>query len=79
MKRVVTIVVLLLLSVVLCCGCDSHKGQVQIAGVWVDKSEVEKYDFKGLEADWNGDTYCRKCDKYIEGKVRICPYCGQYI
>jgi outer membrane lipoprotein-sorting protein len=27
----------------------------------------------------NGDTYCEKCDKYIEGKVRICTYCGQYI
>ena len=79
MKRVVTIVVLLLLSIVLFCGCDSHKGQVQIAGVWVDEKNLEKYDFKGNEAALKGDSYCKKCDKFIEGKVRICPYCGQYI
>ena len=31
------------------------------------------------EAEANGDTYCSSCKKFIEGKVRICPYCGQYI
>ena len=30
-------------------------------------------------ADMNGDSYCKKCDKAIPSKVRICTYCGQYI
>lgn len=27
----------------------------------------------------NGDSYCKTCDKAIEGKVRICSYCGKYL
>ena len=30
-------------------------------------------------ADMNGDSYCKACDKAIEGKVRICSYCGKYL
>ena len=79
MKRIMCALALLFIIVLLCCGCDSHKGQVQIAGVWIDEKNLEKYDFKSLEARDNGDTYCKACDKFIEGKVRICPYCGKYI
>lgn len=79
MKRIVCILALLSIVAMLCCGCESHKGQVQIAGVWVDQANVDRHDFKSLEASENGDTYCKACDKFIEGKVRICPYCGQYI
>lgn len=63
------------------CLSACHQGQTKIAGVWVDKEEVDKYDFgiNSMIADRNGDTYCKKCDKFIEGSVRICPYCGQYI
>lgn len=34
---------------------------------------------KQNQARRNGDTYCIACDKFIEGKVRICTYCGEYI
>ena len=27
----------------------------------------------------SNDSYCKKCDKYMEGKHRICTYCGQYL
>lgn len=54
-----------------------HPGQVNVAGAWIDKAEMDKYDFHVLPRA--GDSYCRKCKKYIEGIVRICPYCGQYI
>ena len=79
MKRLVAIVLLVAL-IVLLSGC-APKGKVKIAGVWVDKANVDKYDFnvKGIEADIRGDSYCKKCDKFMEGKVRICKYCGQYI
>ena len=56
-----------------------HPGQTQVAGMWIDNSEIEKYDFKSATAELNGDTYCKNCKKFIEGKVRICTYCGQYI
>ena len=45
----------------------------------VDQDAVEEYNFDRIQADMNGDTYCSNCDKFIEGKVRICPYCGQYV
>jgi hypothetical protein len=61
----------------------THPGQKKIAGVWVEDKNLAKYDFGGgakeVQANINGDTYCKKCDKFAEGKVRICPYCGQYI
>jgi len=40
-----------------------------------------KIDFSNNKekAAENGDSYCASCKKFIEGKVRICPYCGQYI
>lgn len=34
---------------------------------------------KQREAEAMGDSYCKECQKYAEGKVSICPYCGQYI
>lgn len=47
----------------------------------VDQDAVEEHieNFDRIQADMNGDTYCSNCDKFIEGKVRICPYCGQYV
>lgn len=59
----------------------THPGQTKVMGMWVDDESIDKYrfSFKEIEAEWNGDTYCKKCDKYIPGKVRICTYCGQYV
>lgn len=47
----------------------------------VDREEVERRSesLDRMQAEMNGDTYCSNCDKFIEGKVRICPYCGQYV
>lgn len=56
-----------------------HPGQSKIAGIWVNDADVAKYDFNSPYAAMNGDTYCKKCKKYIEGRVRICTFCGQYI
>lgn len=60
-----------------------HPGQTQVAGMWIDNSEIEKYDFgggmKAIDARINGDTYCKNCDKINPGYARICRYCGQYI
>ena len=77
MKRIMCALALLFIIVLLCCGCDSHKDQVKIAGVNVSKDGVDR--FTEAFAQTNGDTYCKRCDKIIEGKVRVCPYCGKYI
>ena len=47
----------------------------------VDRDHVDriKIGLDSMQAEMNGDTYCANCDKFIEGKVRICPYCGQYV
>lgn len=51
----------------------------------VDRDHVDSIEIftdgmpPDMQADINGDTYCSNCDKFIEGKVRICPYCGQYV
>ena len=90
MKQVIVavIVVALIVGVLEFFGSEtfekwSHPGQKKIAGVWVEDKDLPKYDFGGgakeVQANINGDTYCKKCDKFAEGKVRICPYCGQYI
>lgn len=83
MKRALVVTLIIALMILLC-GCEAieqamHPGQSKIAGMWVDDSEVAKFDYKSPMAEMNGDTYCKKCDKYIAGRVRICPYCGQYI
>ena len=60
-----------------------HPGQVKSLGVWVDQAAIDKYDFGGgveaIEAELNGDTYCTKCNKITEGKVRVCSHCGKYV
>ena len=86
MKKILMMLLLLAVCAMLS-GCASiqkamHPGEVQVAGVWVKQSEVDKFDFgvdKNMIANSKGDSYCKKCDKYIEGKVRICTYCGQYL
>ena len=52
--------------------------------MWVDEEGVERVKdgfekYNQLEAESNGNSYCKDCGKYIEGTVSICPYCGQYI
>ena len=81
MKRLLSSLLLLLALLLLCSGCDSHKGQVQIAGVWVNEENTKKYNFNmdKYQAEANGDTYCKNCEKINPGKVRICKYCGKYI
>ena len=81
MKRIMGLFALLLALLLLCTGCNSHKGQVQIAGVWVSEENLGKYNFNmdEYEANANGDTYCKNCGKINPGKVRICQYCGKYV
>ena len=47
----------------------------------VDRAEVDriKREINENQASVNGDTYCANCDRFIPGKVRICPNCGQYV
>lgn len=85
MKKVLSILLLAFVLFALT-GCSSieqmfHPGQSKIAGVWVNDAGVKKFtdSFNKEEAKSKGDTYCSKCGKFIEGKVRICPYCGKYI
>lgn len=83
MKKMV-IIVLIVAAVLAMCFWENieqafHPGQSKIGGAWVSDENVAKYDFGSIQADYNGDTYCKKCDKYIEGKVRICTFCGKYI
>ena len=40
MKRIMCALALLSIIVLLCFGCDSHKGQKQIAGVWVNEEDL---------------------------------------
>lgn len=59
----------------------THQGKTKVAGVWVDTAGIEKYNFgtSAMEADMKGDTYCTKCKKITDGKVRVCSHCGQYV
>lgn len=54
----------------------AHPGKTNVAGAWVDDDEIAKYNFNFAGSE---DTYCKKCKKYMEGKKRICTFCGQYI
>lgn len=83
MKRVI-ILIMLLIAVAFLIGCND----VKQSGLPVNEELLKKisshvdgefsYD-NGLTAERNGDTYCERCNKFIEGKVRICTFCGQYI
>lgn len=84
MKKLIALFVLAAMAVLCLTACESHEGQVQIGGVWVDEEGVERVKdgfekYNQLEAESNGDSYCKDCGKYIDGVVSICPYCGQYI
>lgn len=85
-----TIRILFVLSLVFisifCSGCvkemtmddvEEHLSKANAEGVAKLREDIKRYEIQGALA--NGDTYCKDCDKYIEGKVRICTYCGQYI
>lgn len=56
---------------------DVYSDALNEEGVDRVKDGFEAYN--QLEAESNGNTYCKDCGKYIEGTVSICPYCGQYI
>ena len=84
MKKLIALFVLAAMAVLCLTACESHEGQVQIGGVWVDEEGVDRVKdgfeaYNQLEAESKGDSYCKDCGKYIEGTVSICPYCGQYI
>ena len=89
MKQVIIAVVVIALVVLAIANVEKieqlfHPGETKVAGMWVDREGVDKISKqitggKGHEAFLKGDTYCRNCDKFIEGRVRICTYCGQYI
>ena len=58
-----------------------HPGQTKVAGVWIDNERIDKFNFDPdkYEAQRRGDTYCNKCGKITEGKVRVCSHCGKYV
>lgn len=77
----------LLISIVFSlCSCKKEPTPEEIWDSMYDKEHVAELAsmvtgnlYKGEEAAKRGDSYCKKCDKFIEGKVRICTYCGQYL
>ena len=79
-------VLTLILITVFCSGC-AKKSSLERVQESLSKTNAEgiakmseaSNRYKYYEAESKGDTYCADCDKYIEGKVRICTYCGQYI
>lgn len=82
MKRIVAIVLLIVIACSLT-GCkrktaDDIWDNIE-AGADPEAVERMRNGMREAEAEMNGDTYCKDCEKFIEGKVRICPYCGQYI
>lgn len=72
MNKPVAILLLLMLVALLCSGCSSNQAKPA-------EMNPITYGISKAEADRNGDTYCKNCDRFIAGKVRICPNCGQYI
>lgn len=85
MKRFVCILLLVALAAGFCVGCERRRTPEEIWDSMVDQEEVDKRvsqinnGIKMYEAELKGDTYCPKCNKYMEGRLRICKYCGQYI
>ena len=84
MKKLIALFVLVIATVMCLTACESHEGQVQVGGMWVDEEGYNEMkegleEAKQREAEAMGDSYCKECQKYAEGKVSICPYCGQYI
>lgn len=81
MKRIVAIA-LLIASLFMVAGCEkTAEEKINESFENVDREKVDKIldDWHKSQARENGDTYCKDCEKFIEGKVRICPYCGKYI
>lgn len=84
-RRALAFVLLMAVAFSLC----SCKKEPTVDELWrslADQDEVAELAsmvtgnlYKGEEAAKRGDSYCKKCDKFIEGKVRICTYCGQYL
>lgn len=85
---VVLLIVAIAVGIVAIVNNSKKKSTGEIMADWLDRNADPKMvnqisnainDSRASRASRNGDTYCKNCDRYIEGKVRICPYCGQYI
>lgn len=90
MKRIIALILLVVVVCFLFVGCQSGpeaRAKQAMDNLFKPKDQKTVDAFNkaynqtlyGIQAAENGDTYCVKCNKFIEGKVRICPYCGQYI
>lgn len=83
MKRIIALILLVVVVCFLLAGCQPSAEE--IARQAEKQKNIDAFNkaynqtLYGIQAAENGDTYCVKCNKFIEGKVRICPYCGQYI
>jgi hypothetical protein len=83
MKRTIVVTVLIILALCLV-GCvpqsyyDYQRLHQPNEEYVAELSSYIRTDTERM-ADMNGDSYCKKCDKAIAGKVRICTYCGQYL
>ena len=88
MKKAVIVAVILALCVGLCIvinnGMNQKSAEEQMLGALLSHADQDymsgiKNSMNQSQAKRNGDTYCSRCDKFIEGRVRICPTCGKYI
>jgi uncharacterized lipoprotein len=83
MKKLIAIVLLLAIIASLsgCSLINIPEPEVNDLSKYADPESVKAItlSMKKNQARRNGDTYCKRCDKFIEGKVEICIYCGQYI
>ena len=82
MKKLISIIAILLCITAALSGCGKPKTPLEaFEEAWekTDTSHLDHLTSAYFQAQWNGDTYCKKCEKVNPGKVRICTYCGQYI
>lgn len=80
MKKLISIIAILLCVSALLTGCGRQKTPLEVfEEAWekADTSHIKSYE--ETQAQKRGDTYCKKCQKVNPGKVRICTYCGKYI
>ena len=78
MKKLKIALIFVVLAVILVCARSCNQPS---SGALLNQafSNYDRDHVNELKSGLNGDTYCSNCKKFTEGKVRICPHCGQYI
>lgn len=80
MRKIALMVALALICCIALSACGGSSSK-QSSAPKVDEEYMQgiKNSMNQSRAERSGDTYCKNCDKFIQGKVRICPYCGKYV